>query len=63
MLFTHKLFFVAATRQSAANYILFSGGLPTRRYERFGQQKSPDSQGEGATKRLRASHFSQANGA
>jgi len=35
---------------------LFSGGLPTRRYEQFGQQKSPIMTRR-ATKRCASSHF------
>jgi hypothetical protein len=49
VLFTHKLFSVAATRQSAANIISISGGLPTCRYD-FRATKKPRLMARGGDK-------------
>jgi hypothetical protein len=67
-MFTHKLFFNVG-QASRLPIFRLSGFLPTTgqagrlSYFISGQQKSPDSRREGATKRLCSSHFSQADDA
>jgi len=58
MLFTHNFYFChRGTENTESEFILISVRSVSRWRFCFLKQKSPDSQGEGATKRLCSSHF------